>query len=302
MELSEAFSYWLGSAERRHSTATRYAYAIDRLRALGLRGTGDVTRERVCLLQRELVTRGWSVVSVRAEFAALRSVLAQLAKDGIFSKPLLVELRESALPAPDRGRKRRVRFLSRLEFERLAHTAAKIAPRIEPLLRVAVWSGVRTGELVRMRREDVRGDHFWVETLPEWGEAGSCKTGPRPVPICRELARVLERLPRSGWLFPSVDSRFRAGRRPATPFVSRWTYETTFALVRSASGFGKDVKPMTLRHTRASWWLQGRPPEGGASIYKVADFLGHAVATCEKFYGSLVDGYDAECERAPASA
>lgn len=52
-------------------------------------------------------------------------------------------------------------------------------------------------------------------------------------------------------------------------------------------------------HGGLSWWLQGSPEEGGASIYKVADWLGHTVQTCEDFYGSLLDAYDPECERAP---
>ena len=303
MFLEQAFAHWLGTQERRASTARRYRDSIVRVRRLGFESVEDVTVERVVSVQRQLLEKGWQVVSVRTEFAALRSVLKSLVPVGKFDRGTLAHLREVALEKPDPGRRRRMRFLTRNEFERLALVARSVVPRIELPLRVAVWSGLRPGELARIRGEDVRGGFFCVENLPEWGEAGSCKTGVREVPICQELAQVFSALPCSGWLFPSRDDRFRRGREPRTPFLSRWTLEQSFARARVAAGFGREVKLMTLRHTRASWWLQGDPAHGvrGASIYKVADWLGHSVVTCERSYGALVGGYDAECEAAPAA-
>lgn len=50
----------------------------------------------------------------------------------------------------------------------------------------------------------------------------------------------------------------------------------------------------TLRHTRASWWVQA-----GVPIAKVAHWLGHTVQVCIKHYAGLADVYDVECERMP---
>lgn len=168
---------------------------------------------------------------------------------------------------------------------------------------VAPWLGPRVGELARLRAEDRSAGLMWIENMPEFGEAGACKTGSRPVPICSELAAILDRLPRRGWLFPSNQPGPMGylGRPSRLPFLSRRTLEKGLARVREAAGI-PDVTWFVLRHTRAAWWLQGSPATGGgASIYKVADWLGHTVATCELFYGSLLDAYDPECERAPAA-
>lgn len=291
--ISEALAYWRGAQERRVSTIHRYTSSLRRLAKLGLPSTESVTRERVLLLQRTLMAQGWKASSVRTEFAALRSVLDQLVLDGLFPKAVLLDLREIVVPLPKRERKMRVRFLTRIEFERLVEAARRVEPRMEWPLRVAVWSGARIGELARMTREEVREGYFWVQNIPEYGEAGSCKTGERPVPICQELARALEGLPQHGWLFPSGTL---GGRRPSTPFLSRWTLERGMSHVRAAAGFGRDVTFTTLRHTRASWWAQA-----GVPLVKIADWLGHDQKTCSDFYVSLTDGYDPDCERLPAA-
>lgn len=145
------------------------------------------------------------------------------------------------------------------------------------------------------RAEDVRNGSLSVTTLPDFGEFGSCKTGPRVVPVCRELRELVEgRLPPEGWLFPSVPPT--GGGKQVFPFMSRGLLERGLLRLRRKLGMADDITWIVLRHTRASHWLQG-----GVSIYKVADWLGHTVKTCEEFYGSLADGYDPDCERMPAA-
>lgn len=295
MLLTEAFSYWAASAPRRDSTLNRYGASIRRLSEIGFRTLDDVTLDRVLETQRRLLARGLEVVSIRTEFAALHCVLGLLETHQKFPSDRLASIRRVVLKAPRRRtRRHRIRHLNWFEVEHLAQTAERYEPRIELPIRVASLAGPRTGELARIRGEDYHDDGcLEIESLPEWGEAGSCKTGPRTVSVCEELDKLLrERLPRVGWLFPSGTLR---GRAPATPFLSRWTLETGLARVRRLADLPDDVTFTILRHTRAAWWLQD-----GRSIYKVADWLGHTVETCEASYGSLLDGYDPDCERRPA--
>lgn len=292
MRLAEAFEGWLRSEPRRPGTVRGYRGSIGRLSRAGFDVVEEITRERVERAQADALAAGADPRYVRAEFIALRSVLSWLADRGAFPETRLKEIRKSALHVARVGRRRRVRFLTREELEQLASAAARVVPRLELPIRVAALAGPRVGELARMRAEDFRGRSFAVVSLPEFGEAGSCKTGERVVPVCAELdALVRERLPRAGWLFPSGGL---GGRAPAIPFLSRCLLEDGLKRARRAAGLGEEITFTILRHTRASWWLQG-----GVSLYKCADWLGHDFATCEEFYGSLVDGYDVDCERMP---
>lgn len=300
MLLREAFNYWMSVARRNSGTARRYLAAVRRLEPLGLRNIEDVTRDRVLEVQALLLARGLGNVYVRAELAAVRAIAAQLELHGRFPTGTLAEVRKVALE-PERLRRRRARHCDRREFEALAAAAVRYEPRVELPIRVAAYLGPRVGELARMRAEDYIGRSFVIETMPDLGEAGTCKTGPRTVPVCEELSDLVrERLPRSGWLFPSNPGA-RAWRSK-TPFLSAFLLERGIRIARRKAGLADDLTFTVLRHTRASWWLQGGPPDWkGASIYKVADWLGHSVVTCERSYGSLRDGYDPECERMPAA-
>jgi len=292
MDLVETFALWAASSPRRPGTLRSFRGALLRLAALGLRTAADVTVGRVGELQRAMLARGLKPRSIRTDFVAVFVMLWFLVELGRFDEDAFHAIRRASIRIPKRqGRRHRIRHLGWLEVEHLARTAEHYEPRIELPIRVASLSGPRTGELARMRGEDYWDGGLHVETLPEWGEAGSCKTGPRVIPVCAELDRLLrERLPRSGWLFPS--GTLHPSRPPATPFLSRVALETGLKRVRRLADLPDDITWIVLRHTRASWWLQD-----GRSIYKVADWLGHTVQTCETYYGSLRDGYDPDCER-----
>ena len=53
------------------------------------------------------------------------------------------------------------------------------------------------------------------------------------------------------------------------------------------------VSPHVLRHTAASWAMQG-----GANAYAAADYLGMTVETLERTYGHLRPGHHAGVTRA----
>jgi len=66
------------------------------------------------------------------------------------------------------------------------------------------------------------------------------------------------------------------------------------AFVRAAADAGlAGVTPHVLRHTAASWAMQG-----AADIYAAADFLGMTVETLERVYGHLHPNQHADVGRA----
>ncbi|HZV03162.1 MAG TPA: recombinase family protein [Planctomycetota bacterium] len=289
MLLAKAFERWRRAEPRRPATVRRYRNALGRLARLGIVRVADATRDRVERAQSDLLERGWSESSVRSEMICLRSILRFLDDREELADGQLAAVRKVALKRKT-ARRRRTRFLTHDEFEALAQGAARLLPRLELPLRVAVLAGPRVGELARIRAEDVRDGALSIVTRPEWGELGSCKTGERVIPVCRELQELVDkRLPKTGWWFPAMKCYRRD--QLTRPFVSRSTLERALRKLRRALGV-EEITWTILRHTRASWWVQG-----GASIYKVADWCGHNVATAELYYASLTDGYDPECEK-----
>lgn len=289
--LTQAFELWRTAAPRKHSTVRSYGEALKRLAGYGLRTLGDVTRERTLEVQRARLERA-KPSTVNSEFIAVRSMCAFMQRAGFFPATMLAEIRAVKLRLPKTGRSRRVRFLSQDEVDRLLDGAVRVVPRLELPILVALLTGARVGELARLRAEDHRAGALFIRNLPEFGEAGSCKTGERVVPVAAPLSALFrERFPSSGWLFPSGTTYSGRGPTPKIPFLSRCLLEDGLKRARRAAALPEDICFTVLRHTCASTWLQG-----GVSIYKVADWLGHSVEVCEKHYGSLKDGYDADCE------
>jgi len=59
--------------------------------------------------------------------------------------------------------------------------------------------------------------------------------------------------------------------------------------VATAAKLGGDVTPHTLRHTAATWLMQG-----GADIWQASRLLGMTVETLERVYGHHHPGHLAE--------
>lgn len=160
------------------------------------------------------------------------------------------------------------------------------------MIRADTLSGLRAGELCRLRWEEVdfgRGV-IHVRWLPELGQHGRIKTGrERLVPICAELKEVLRPYAeRDGW----SGFVFRNGcRGSVNAFATVKTLRRQLVLARRIAGL-PDVTFHVLRHTRASWWAQA-----GVPMPKIARWLGHSVEVCVRYYSGLQQGYDPDCER-----
>ena len=176
----------------------------------------------------------------------------------------------------------RTRFLSREEVRRLHQALDRHAQRSESkrqqadIIRLLLLTGCRKNEIVRLRWQEVDGDHM---------NLSDSKTGPRRVLLNARARAIIERRKdrsASVWVFPSV-------RNPAIPqgdVIRLW-----FS-VRREVGI-EDVRLHDLRHTVASHAvMQGVP------LPTVARVLGHRHPRMTLRYAHVGDGeIEAAAER-----
>ncbi len=170
------------------------------------------------------------------------------------------------------GRKM-TRFLSRKEIaclhrvlDRYAEGSASEAQQAD-IIRLLLLTGCRKGEIVYLRREEVRDDRL---------ELADSKTGPRTVLLNAPAREIVERRMadnNSPWVFPSV-------RDPA------WHQSYELPLwyrVRREAGI-EDVRLHDLRHTVAS-----QATMNGVPLPVVARLLGHSNVAMTMRYAHVGD-------------
>lgn len=296
MPLDEALERWRRARVAAPATVTNYACVLRTLALAGIENLSDLTLERFAgYLSHRL--QSISDSSANRHWAAVCSILASLERQELFPVEVLARLRRLKPKKKARARLN-APFLLREEVERLRKAArASARPRTELVVMVGVLAGLRAAELARLRWEDVDFSRraISVRLRPELGEFGRIKTGrERLVPLCDELREVLAPLRRpAGYVFPQ-ECPGKIGVR--LPFSQVRVLRKDLARVVKVAGMS-GVTFHLLRHTRASWWLQG-----GTPAVKVAKWLGHSTDVLELHYAGLLDGYDADAERSPGHA
>ena len=165
------------------------------------------------------------------------------------------------------------RFLSREEIARLHQVLDRYAggtasqAQQADIIRLLLLTGCRRGEIVHLRRDEVKGDRIELE---------DSKTGPRTVMLNAGARAILDRRLRhtdSRWVFPSVrDPSRRRAREPALWYA-----------VRREAGIG-DVRLHDLRHTVAS-----QAAMNGVPLPVVARLLGHSDVRMTMRYAHVGD-------------
>jgi integrase len=193
---------------------------------------------------------------------------------------------------------RPIEIFTPAEIEHLLRTAQQGWPEGYPLLLVMARTGLRLGEALALRVEDLdfeRRDLWvrrsWGPGRRSYGEAriGSPKSRRmRRVDMSRQLAdglqnylglreadAILTGRPASGWLFPGPDG----GPMTRNQFHPRWRRLLSRAGIRPR-------KAHTLRHTFASQLIQN-----GENLAYVRDQLGHhSIKLTVDVYGHLLPG------------
>jgi len=168
-----------------------------------------------------------------------------------------------------------------------------------PEVRVALTTGLRLGEMQRLKWVDVHFDTMLMDVRP--GKTGQ----PRTVPLCVDALAALraqrqivpEDLP---WVFPGRQTWRGGGMR----YVDRirgddWWHDVVTPIQQAIPKFLQDAGPHatgrfwhTLRHTFASVGVQR-----GATLYQIGGFLGHENPQTTTMYAHLAVGYDPIIER-----
>jgi integrase len=281
------------------NTWRTYFYSVRMWESHGVRLVSELTHESVGRFKTaRLTVDEVGPGSVNGDVSALLSIFDEIETQGEQCDHLIKLLRSARIKTR-RPKARRAEFLSRRQVDVLCASARELEPRAEFPILVCVWSGVRLSELARMRREDFKGldsdkPVLVIEELPELGDDGWAKTGPRTVPVCRELkAIVLAQGPPSGYLFPPGRTKNPRGIKSHRPYLSGDALWRDLKRIRTHAKMPW-VSWNTLRHTRASWWAQA-----GASRTLIAEWLGNSEEICEQYYIGLPQAYHPDCEKAP---
>lgn len=166
---------------------------------------------------------------------------------------------------------------------------AAIRPRYQAMVRAQAGLGLRLGELLALRVEDVNFlartvrvedqiDRSTRERVPP-KTPKSRRTLPLPDVVARALARHIEE-------FPPAPSGLLFATRDGLPLDHDWYANKVFAVAAEKTGLPRGTNTHALRHHFASVLL-GR----GQAVTAVAELLGHEDATLvTRVYAHIMPG------------
>jgi integrase/recombinase XerD len=275
---------------------------------MGLRASPRAAAAAASTAERLLWHSGVPPEDLRAEHA--RAYLVSIRERGRAVKTLWnarsyllafgAFLNERGIPVPDLAASIRLprperpppRYLDDEELR--AVLAAARESGVWPAVSLAIWTGLRLGELRRLAWADVDADRRTL--LVRRGKGGRFRVVPLNVRAMEALAEQRRITGRLAHVFPTRRTwrggwRWRDGPRAE----SSWRRDLE-AVCRSVPKFRQAVGTgrgwHLLRHTFAS-----RAAQAGVSLYKLADWLGHTDVRTTAIYAHLAAGYDRDVER-----
>jgi integrase len=158
---------------------------------------------------------------------------------------------------------------------------SSMAQRDAAMVSVLAYVGLRPGELLALRWEDVGDAGIRVERAASLGEVKSTKT--RRTRVARLPATVSEDL--AAWRLACDGDLVFPGRDGGVWSEDEWRRWRRGAFARAvrAAGLPAGVRPYDLRHSAASLMIHE-----GRNIVEVAGWLGHDPATCLSTYSHLI--------------
>jgi integrase len=154
----------------------------------------------------------------------------------------------------------RERFLTLAEVEALAKACPE--PEAAGYVRLAAYTGIRRGHLLRLTRHDVQGEFLRLD------RSGKTRTL-QMVPLHPKVQAIAEALP------------LKIGDRQI---------REAWAKARQKTGI--DCRWHDLRHTCASWLAQA-----GVPLHTIGEFLGHSSPAVTKRYAHLLPSHLADAVR-----
>ena len=165
------------------------------------------------------------------------------------------------------------KYLSAPEIERLLKKVKEPRfKRLEPAITLALYAGLRQGEIVWLTWDDVDLDEGWLHVQAKQGWSPKSASSERSIPLTDELARYLARFPRvNRWVAPQ-NARTKWDPRNLGLQVRR-----LFSAAKVNDG-GRH-KLHRLRGTFATLVLRG-----GGDLESLREILGHSALSVTAGY------------------
>ncbi len=205
-----------------------------------------------------LSEKGQASGTVNQVFNALRLLYVDL-----YKKPFVI----GTLPRPQKGRKL-PDVLNDSEIQKLFQSVDNLKHRT--MLMLAYASGLRVGELVRLKIEDIDGERGLIHIRNAKGMRDRFTVF--PASLRGQLLSYWKEynLGMTGWLFPGHTSNRHLGERSIQAVLERSL---------KSSGIAKPASMHTLRHSFATHLL-----EHGTDLRYIQELLGHqSVKTTEVY-------------------
>jgi integrase/recombinase XerD len=261
VELSAARTLQFEAAEqelklRRYSPRTRRAYLKLLRRFLADIDSGAITATTMRDYVLMFVERGASVAYHGQLRAALRFLALHVLRDASLAVALPAPKREQSLPA----------VLSTAEVRRVFDVLDNPKHRLMAFLLYS--TGVRVGELVRLRVADLDGDRLQVRVRR--GKGGRDRYTLYSELAREAVAHYVAVMQPGEYLFP--------GSRKDRPITAR-SVQKVIADAGRRAGISCRVTPHTLRHSFATHLL-----EQGTDLRYIQELLGHSSPTTTQVY------------------
>jgi site-specific recombinase XerD len=274
--LLQAFSAWM-RAQRGTSDRTLYNYGLPIRKLLGRYGENpdelDAHRLRQFVLQQSQST-GWS--AAKKSTTALRMFLRFLIAEGrcpgalLGAIPVLPHWRLTALP----------RYLPLEDVEHLISSCDSSSPvgqRDRAILLLLARLGLRAGDIVHMRLQDVDWKNAWIKV------SGKNRHQTR-LPLSEEVGEAIVTYLREGRPPVHHDALFVCGRAPFRPLASHCAVSVLVDRAIRRAGVKRPSRGAAhlLRHSLATSMLRC-----GASLQDISALLRHQSIETTQIYAKV---------------
>lgn len=264
-----------------------YAYEVEKtltkhlIPHFGDRDLRELTEDEVLHYISTKLDDGYAPKTIENHLTVLRRVLSLLEKKKVLASNAAADIK-ALMARVGRATDLQTRQIDAwgvTEVQTLMEVAAEVAPRFQPILATAFYTGMRRGELLALQWGDVDFERGRIQvrralvrsriTTPKNGRSRTIRMAPSLIELLRrvELDLKREKLKRGWprmpeWVFPSG---------ACSPIGER-NLQRTWAKVRAKAG-ERGVRPLTFHCTRHTWASVALA--SGRSIKWIADQLGH---------------------------